>query len=213
MHLPFHSPFSPLAATITSLCRDRRVVVGASIGGSFLLVLVWALAGRTEDSPTPAAGTATSSTVAAPGADQLGRRAAAAVETYPIPSEAIANNVAQAPASAKTTASRASITQDRETARPAIVEAKSARYRGGLRRGVSPARGDGRGFSARAPAAPPLRLSTQSAASLPLPASPSFAGGDTDDVVLRSAETANPAPELKKRVRLVDDSARVRILE
>ncbi len=199
MNLRRHSSIAPVLPGRQRRWRDLRVVavVAGSLGGILILALLLSRQGpfvqpsATAESPPPQPAVGNLSVVDEP----------PAVPTYPIPPEVIAALRAREAASAPVVATTPPVNETKRAPAPP----SRARDRAPTRRVVATPRGESRPSIPRATA--PTSAAPPSAAAATTRPPPS----DRNATPVSSASA--PITETRKRIPLVDDQPRVRILE
>lgn len=204
MNSPFQNSALPGSIAPTKLWKDRRVIVGGSVGVSLLLIVILILAGRSGTD----ASAATSAVRPAAAEEHVGKDSPASKETYPIPPEAVAVEAARTtPVLSNGSAAAPSAYEGVDAGKPGSQRGKPARDRFAARRVASTPRAPSTASRGSGAASANVRPALSSA-------SP---GGSAVSTVRRPAEPAmspdSLAAEPKKRVPLVDDQPRVHILE
>ena len=178
------TPVTPEGLPVDDQRKLRRVVLGGSVGTSVLMALLLAFTGPGETAPAAALASASAPAELTPGA-----------ETYPIPPEAAAEMPAAPPAPVV----------DKEAPVVAVVPAPAHKVDSDAGKGGRGHLGANKQAAARGADTRATRGRGTVAAS---------AGPARFESAPRpEAPTTPPAPDVKKRVPLVDEQLRVRILD
>ena len=183
-------------ATFVRWSRDRKIVVGGTVTLVLLAVVAAVLSGRIA---TPASGAPAVTTITAPAPAPAPRRETIVptAAPYAIPAEVKDEVSASAPRRA---VERPAAVEAAE-ARP-VAEARPERNAAGSRKSAPPVRAKHAPAKTETTRAPQNRSSGAASVEASAPAAPA-----------EPSRRSVAAPEMKKRAQLVDDQARVKLLE